>query len=42
MKCLKEVLANTCDETQKFARAELNWKVIVKKIARLLGEEVVK
>lgn len=33
------MLANTCDELQRFARAELNWKVIVKKITELLNEK---
>lgn len=32
------VLANTCEEIQKFARADLNWEVIVKRIADLLDE----
>ncbi|ATP40606.1 glycosyl transferase [Solibacillus sp. R5-41] len=35
----EQVLSHTCDELQKFARTELNWKVIVKKIAGLLDEE---
>ncbi|MEG0384309.1 MAG: glycosyltransferase [Solibacillus sp.] len=35
----EQILAHTCDELQKFARTELNWQIIVKKIAGLLDEE---
>ena len=38
----EELLAYTCDALQKFARSELNWKYIVKKVASYLDEEVVK
>ncbi|MEG0471339.1 MAG: glycosyltransferase family 4 protein [Solibacillus sp.] len=32
----EQVLAHTCEELQKYAREELNWNVIVKKIAKML------
>lgn len=35
----EDVLADTCDKLQTFARAELNWNVLVKKIADLLDEK---
>ena len=37
----EELLITTCDELQKFARSELNWPFIIKKIASFLDEEVV-
>ena len=38
----EELLANTCDALQNFARSQLNWKFIINKIASFLDEEVVK
>lgn len=35
----EELFKLTCEEMQKFARENLNWHYLIKKIARILGEE---